>query len=101
MRVQLLLVSAFAIFAASVQAAIPPAPTSFTCGSSVASSLGEAITNGINSALLPNASNTINNSNKNPYWSFTVPQYCWDNLFGFGQKVSYYLIAEIMLVVSP
>jgi hypothetical protein len=92
MRVQMLLVSALAIFAASVQAAPPrpPAPTSFTCGGNAASSMSEAITNGINDALLANSSNTITNSNKNPYWSFTVPQYCWSNLFGFQQSVSYY-----------
>jgi hypothetical protein len=96
MRFHLLLVSAIAIFAVSVQAAsprpIPPAPTSLTCSASTASSLGESITNAINSALLPNATNTINNSSKNPYWSFTVPNYCWSNVLGFGLSVSCYPI---------
>lgn len=90
MRVQVLLVVAIAILA-SVQAASPrpkpPAPTSFTCSPTTAATLGDTLTNSINEALLPNATKTITNSKSQPYWQFSVPTYCWDNVFGFGQKV--------------
>lgn len=87
MRVQLLLVVVSAILAAVHAASVPPAPTSLTCSPKTAASLGSAISDAINQALLPNASNAITKSKSNPYWQFTVPTYCWDNVLGFGYHV--------------
>ena len=90
MRVQLLLVLALvaSVHAASPRPPKPPAPTSFTCNSATASTLASTLTTQINDALLPKSSNTNTTSHSKPYYSFTVPSWCWDNVFGFGYKVS-------------
>ena len=102
MRAQLVIFAAIAIavvMQAPVQAAPPPprsrppTPTSFVCNATTATALGDSITSAINEALLPNATNTKTNSSKNTYYSFTVPKYCFGNLFGYGFEVSSFQIA--------
>ena len=72
----------------------PPVPASFTCNATLAASLSTSITNSLNEALLPNATNTITKGGSKPYWSFTTPHYCWDNVFGFG-------IVNVSILLPP